>query len=89
MAEIVLYTKPGCCLCDEARRELEELRTETPFQLVECDITVDVAMRDAYEARIPVVSLNGRVIFEYFVNKTRLRELLREVKESKYANTKV
>jgi hypothetical protein len=84
MPTIVLYSKAGCSLCVEAREELERVRAEAslpPFSLEEIDIAGDPALMTAHGEFIPVVTLNGRVIFKYFVDATRLRELLREVTE--------
>ena len=36
--EVVLYGRPGCHLCDDARAVLERMRAELPFALVERDI---------------------------------------------------
>jgi len=84
MPRIVIYSKPRCSLCVEAREELERVRAEMsspPFSLEEVDIAGDPALTAAYGEFIPVVTLDGRVVFKYFVDATRLRELLREVTE--------
>ena len=52
---LVLYGKPGCHLCDDARAVLE--RVGAPF--AEVDITTDDALHAAYLERIPVVVLDG------------------------------
>src|SRR3712207_7917495 len=32
---VTLYTRPGCCLCDEARAVLQRVRDRRPFALLE------------------------------------------------------
>jgi glutaredoxin len=72
---LVLYGKPGCHLCDDARVILE--RVGAPY--AEVDITSDDALHAAYLERIPVVTLDGEERFEYFVDEAALRRLLDKV----------
>ena len=72
---LVLYGKPGCHLCDDARVVLE--RVGAPF--AEVDITSDDALHAAYLERIPVITLDGEERFEYFVDEAALRRLLDKV----------
>lgn len=76
MREIVLYGRPGCHLCDEAREALERIRVELPFALVERDIEADDTLLKAYLERIPVIALDGEELFEYFVDEAELRRRL-------------
>ena len=73
---LVLYGKPGCHLCDDARVVLE--RVGAPF--TEVDITSDDALHAAYLERIPVITLDGEERFEYFVDEAALRRLLDKVR---------
>jgi len=76
MREIVLYGRPGCHLCDDARVVLERVRAELPFALVERDIEQDDALLKAYLERIPVVALDGEELFDFFVDEAELRRRL-------------
>jgi len=73
---VVLYGKPDCHLCDDARAVLERVRTEVPFALDERDITADDALHRAYLERIPVVTIDGEEAFELFVDEAELRRRL-------------
>jgi glutaredoxin len=73
---LTLYTKPDCHLCEAALAALLEVRRELPFELTVRDITEDEGLHRAYFERIPVVSLNGDELFEYFVDAEALRERL-------------
>jgi len=77
---VVLYGRPGCCLCDEAREVLERVRAELPFELVERDIERDDGLLRRYLERIPVVSLDGVELFDYAVDEAVLRERLARVR---------
>ena len=72
---LVLYGRPGCHLCDDARIVLE--RIGEPFD--EVDITTDDALHAAYLERIPVVALDGEERFDFFVDEPALRDLLDRV----------
>ena len=76
---VTLYTKPDCHLCEQARAVIEGVRAERadlPFELHVRDITRDDQLHRAYFERIPVVSVDGEELFEYFVDAERLREIL-------------
>ena len=80
MSVVVLYGRPGCCLCDEARAVLDRVRAVIPFELVERDIETDDALLVRYMERIPVVSLDGEELFDYAVDEAVLRERLGRVR---------
>ena len=76
MRTVTLYGRPGCHLCDDARAVLERVRRDTPFALVERDIEADDALLRRYLERIPVVALDGRELFDFFVDEDALRAAL-------------
>jgi glutaredoxin len=69
---LVLYTRPGCHLCDDAREVLR--RVGAPF--AEVDIEHDDALHARLLERIPVVTLDGEELFEHFVDERTLRARL-------------
>ncbi|HEY1273870.1 MAG TPA: glutaredoxin family protein [Thermoleophilaceae bacterium] len=79
MPVVTIYAKPGCHLCEEAHEVLEGLRAEREFELREVDVTLDPVLFARYGERIPVVALDGRELFEYFVDPVALRERLDRV----------
>jgi hypothetical protein len=76
MTEVVLYGKAGCCLCDEARVEIERARAKRPFELREVDVSLDPVLNRVYGERIPVVEVGGVEAFEYRVDAETLIEAL-------------
>jgi glutaredoxin len=76
VTKVVLYTRPACCLCDEARQVLERVRRKHPFALTELDIEQDDALLRRYLERIPVVELDGLEAFELFVDEAELERRL-------------
>jgi glutaredoxin len=69
---LVLYGRPGCHLCDDARAVLE--RIGHPFE--EVDIEADDALLARYLERIPVIALDGIELYDFFVNEAELRARL-------------
>ena len=76
MTRVVLYAARGCHLCDAARRVLEQVRADTPFELEEVDITGDPELEGRYRERIPVVLIDGEEAFTYFLHPDGLRRRL-------------
>jgi glutaredoxin len=79
---VVLYTRPECHLCDQAREVLEAVRDGgrgADFELVERDITLDDDLHRRYLERIPVVEIDGEEAFELFVDAGELRQRLGRV----------
>jgi glutaredoxin len=73
---LTLYSRPGCHLCDDARAALERVRTRATFSVREVDITTDDDLHRRYLERIPVVSLNGEELFDFFVDEAALEAKL-------------
>jgi len=74
--QVTLYTRKGCCLCDDAKRVLESVRARAVFELLEVDIDTDAALRSRYNDEVPVIAINGRKAFKY---RVRERELLKKL----------
>jgi glutaredoxin len=76
VSRVVLYGKPGCCLCDEARAAVAEVRARHPFELEEVDVSIDPELHRAYGERIPVLALDGDELFEFHVDAGELARRL-------------
>ena len=76
MRSVVLYTRPECCLCDDALEVLQRLRSKHPFVLAVRDIEQDDALLRRYLERIPVVEIDGLEAFELGVDESELERLL-------------
>ena len=74
--QVILYTREGCCLGDEAREVLLRVRAQHDFALEERDIEADEALLSAYLERIPVVTIDGVEAFEFFVDESELAQRL-------------
>ncbi len=76
MRRVVLYGKPGCHLCDEAREVVTAVRARHPFELEEVDVSIDPELAHSYGERIPVLALDGDELFEFHVDADELARRL-------------
>ena len=70
---VTLVRAEGCHLCESARRVIEGVRADVPFELEEVDIAGDDELEARYRERIPVVLVDGEEAFTYFVTPEGLR----------------
>jgi glutaredoxin len=76
-SRLVLYARPDCHLCDEARAGLEKLLADgASFELEEVDIESDDELFKRYLERIPVVELEGEIVSELWLDENGLRARL-------------
>jgi predicted thioredoxin/glutaredoxin len=70
--EIVLVSREGCHLCDEALAALRSLGVDPEVR----DVDADDLLHDQYDFRVPVVLADGRVVGEGKVTREELRRAL-------------
>ena len=81
LPDLVLFTRPGCELCDEARVVIQSLledraaRSQPLAHLRERDISTNPDLERELFERIPVVELRGARL-ELAVSPARLRRFL-------------
>ena len=68
MKRVTLYTRAGCCLCDEARQVLADARLRAAFEYEEIDIDRHPEWRPLYHEEVPVIAIDGRKAFKYRVS---------------------
>jgi glutaredoxin len=76
MHQVVLYSRPGCHLCDVAREAILSLRERLGFAFEEIDIEADEELELEYGIRIPVVEVDGEEAFEVTVDAERLASMV-------------
>lgn len=75
-----LYTRPGCHLCEEAKREIRAARAADAYTFEEVNIDTDPALVARYGWEIPVVEIDGSVVFKY---RLTAAEFLRQLHNAK------
>jgi glutaredoxin len=77
VSEIVVYSRPGCHLCEEAMAAIVALHADGyRFELREIDIESDETLLLRMLERIPVVELNGELVSELVLDQAGLRARL-------------
>ncbi len=71
--EVILYTRPGCHLCDDAH----EVLVRNGLEPRSVNIDQDAGLRERYGECVPVVSIDGKVRFRGRVDERLLRRLIR------------
>jgi predicted thioredoxin/glutaredoxin len=69
---LVLVTRQGCHLCDQALALLRSLGHEPEL----ADVDADDRLHDLYDWRVPVVLVDGRVVAEGKIDAERLRKAI-------------
>jgi hypothetical protein len=81
LPDLILYSRPGCHLCDDARDAIQGLledraaRSQPLAQLREVDITADPELERRFFDTIPVVELGGDRL-ELAISPARIRRFL-------------
>lgn len=77
MKNVVVYSRPGCHLCEEALEAIVALHGEGyRFELVEVDIESDEGLLRRMLERIPVIEIDGRVVSELILDEAAVRARL-------------
>lgn len=75
--QLVLVSKPGCHLCDDAREIILDVLKDFPdVSFEEKNMLDDQELIDAYSEEIPVVLIDGKQHSFWRVDSERLSEAL-------------
>jgi len=64
-AQLILYTKPGCHLCDEMKRGIQQASCAELYALDEVNIETDLDLLARYRYEIPVLLIDGVEAFRH------------------------
>jgi flavoprotein len=77
LTEVVVYSRPGCHLCEEAVAEIAAIHGEGyEFELREIDIESEELLLKRLLERIPVVEVDGEVVSELRLDMDAVRARL-------------
>ncbi|HEY6731705.1 MAG TPA: glutaredoxin family protein [Solirubrobacterales bacterium] len=77
MANVVVYSRPGCHLCEEAIEQIVGLHEEGyRFELHEVDIESHELLLRRHLERIPVVEVDGIEVSELILDRAGLKARL-------------
>ena len=67
-AHVIVYSRPGCHLCDEAKTAIENSNTSDHYVLEEINIESDNELLKKYKYDIPVILIDGEEAFRHRVD---------------------
>jgi glutaredoxin len=75
-AHVIVYSKPECHLCDEAKEVIKRAGCDHAFDLEEINIQTSRELMLKYQFDIPVVTINGQEAFKHRVDVENFRMLV-------------
>jgi glutaredoxin len=79
-AAVVLYSRPGCHLCEEAKASIRAAGCDDEYILDEVNIDENPALRESFQHDIPVVFINGVKAFKHRVDGREFKRKLSRLK---------
>jgi glutaredoxin len=76
---VVLYSKPGCGLCEEMKQEMQAAGVAGAYVLEEVNIAEDPDLFRRYRYDIPVLLINGVEAFRHRLTATAFSSYLTEL----------
>ena len=73
-ARVIIYSRPGCHLCDEAKAAIENSNCSESFTLEEVNIETDENLLAKYKYDIPVIAIDGVETFIHRVDPAEFRK---------------
>ena len=74
---VIIYSRPGCHLCDEAKAVIQNAGHTDRFSLEEINIESDNELLRKYKYDIPVVTIDGVERFRHRVDASEFIRLIR------------
>lgn len=71
---VILYTRTGCHLCDEALATLLKHGLQPTLQ----DIDANETLREQFNTCVPVVEIDGKIRFRGKIDPVLLRRMLQK-----------
>lgn len=72
---VIVFSKPGCSLCDSAMEILSEYSDVLPEVKI-VDITGDEELEELYSSFVPVIEIDGRIRFRGIVSAELLERMI-------------
>jgi glutaredoxin len=72
-AHVIVYSRPGCHLCDEAKSAIEKSNCSDLYTLEEVNIESDNELLRKYKYDIPVITIDGEEAFRHRVDPAEFK----------------
>jgi glutaredoxin len=75
-AHVILYSKPGCHLCEVMKAEMAKAGCDDLYELEEVNIETDENLSARYRYDIPVLLIDGHEAFKHRLSSQAFRDYL-------------
>ena len=82
-AHVIIYSRPGCHLCDDAKAAILSAGCSDQFVLEEINIESSDELLNKYKYDIPVITIDG---VESFIHRVSSREFREKIISHKKAH---
>ena len=72
-AHVIVYSRPGCHLCDEAKTAIKNSNTSDHYFLEEINIESDKELLRKYKHDTPVIMIDGEEAFRHRVDPEQFK----------------
>ncbi len=79
---MIIYSRPGCHLCDDAKAAIVNAGCSDQFTLTEINIESDPDLLNKYKYDIPVIAIDGTETFIHRVTSEEFRTRITRILKS-------
>lgn len=76
---VIIYSRPGCHLCDEAKAAIMSAGCSDQFTLEEVNIDSEQELLRKYKHDIPVIAIDGAETFIHRVDVKEFKTLIKQL----------
>jgi len=76
-SHVIIYSRPGCHLCDEAKWAIQNAGCSEEYTLEEINIESDPELLRLYRFDIPVITIDGVEAFRHRLTSEEFRKRVR------------
>ena len=80
---VIIYSRPGCHLCDDAKAAIQNAGCNDQFTLEEVNIESDNDLLTKYKHDIPVITIDGHETFIHRLTPQEFKQKLLATKRHK------
>lgn len=78
MHRLTLYSRQGCCLCEEMKAVIAEVARRIPLEIETIDVDQSAELCEKFGGEVPVLFVDGRKAFKYRIGGKELERYLRK-----------
>ncbi len=73
---LTLYSRRGCCLCDEMKAVIDAVARRAALEIEVIDVDQSTELREQFGSQVPVLFVDGRKAFKHRLTRKELEKYL-------------